>query len=226
VFFNRSAYNKPIKTAIFLGGMEYEAWTKAIRSTSRLAPDAALPEPSAADYRDVVETKDDFILPEVVPGSGQFPGQAARARQGSVDYALADIVSGARAPGFLRDPRRALAVLNLSLALQTLVALERAGLGPSTEVCTEGGFRRNAGYNAILAAALAGRSGGAYLTDIAEATAFGAAMTAAAALAGKKPDELGGLFEIEYKKVLPMEGLGGLDAYRSAWAGAMATQAR
>ncbi|HWP68663.1 MAG TPA: FGGY family carbohydrate kinase, partial [Rectinemataceae bacterium] len=27
VFFNRSAYNKPVKTAIFLGGKEYEVWT-------------------------------------------------------------------------------------------------------------------------------------------------------------------------------------------------------
>jgi L-fuculokinase len=224
VFFNRSAYNKPVKTAIFLGGMEYEAWTKVIRSTSGLAPDAALPEPSAADYRAIVDARDEFVFPEVVPGSGQFPGQVARARKGGADYALVDIESGARVPCFLREPGRALAALNLSLALQTLVALERAGLGSGTEVCTEGGFRRNTGYNAVLASALAGRSGGAYLTDIAEATAFGAAMTAAAALAGKKPDELGGLFEIEYKKVLPMEGLAGLDAYRSAWAGAMAAQ--
>jgi sugar (pentulose or hexulose) kinase len=221
VFFNRSAYNKPIKTAIFLGGMEYEAWTGAIAKVAGIAP-AGLPEPSAADYRAVVEARSEFILPEVVPGTGQFPGQAARARQGGSDYALGDIDSLSRVPGFLRDPARALATLNLSLALQTLVALERAGLGPSTSVFTEGGFRKNAGYNALLASALEGRSGGAYLTDIAEATAFGAAMTAAAALRGEEPGGLGGLFEIDYKRVLPMEGIGsGLEAYRSAWTAAM-----
>jgi sugar (pentulose or hexulose) kinase len=125
-------------------------------------------------------------------------------------------------PALVKDPRAALAALNLSLAMQTLVALERAGLGPATSVFTEGGFRRNSGYNAILAAALGeGRSGSSYLTDIAEATAFGAAMTAAAALGGTNPDSLGGLFEIDYKRVIPMEGAGDLGAYRSAWLGTM-----
>jgi sugar (pentulose or hexulose) kinase len=222
VFFNRSAYNKPVKTAIFLGGMEYEAWTKAIRGACGIAASEPIPEPSEADYRAAVASRSDFILPEVVPGSGQFPGQAARASRGGSYYALGDIVSGARVPAFLREPRKALAALNLSLAMQTLVALERAGLGPRTEVFTEGGFRRNSGYNAVLAAALGGgRSGGAYLTDIAEATAFGAAMTAAAALGGTEPGALDSLFEIDYKRVLPMEGLEALDAYRSAWVGAM-----
>jgi len=222
VFFNRSAYNKPVKTAIFLGGMEYEAWTGAIRSASGFPDGAPLPEPSTADYRAIVDARTAFILPEVVPGSGQFPGQIARLVQGGSSRSLADIRSGVCAPALIQSPKAALAALNLSLAMQTLVALERAGLRPATSVFTEGGFRRNSGYNSILAAALGeGRSGGAYLTDIAEATAFGAAMTAVAALGGTTPDALGGLFEIDYKRVLPMEGLGDLNAYRSAWLEAM-----
>jgi L-fuculokinase len=218
VFFNRSAYNKPVKTAIFLGGMEYEAWTKAIRSASGLAEGARLSEPEAADYRALVEARDAFVLPEVVPGSGQFPGQVARLVQGGVAYTLADITLGSRLPALMKDPRKALAALNLSLALQTLVALERAGLGPATSVFTEGGFRKNSGYNAILAAALGER---AYLTDIAEATALGAAMTAVAALGGTTPDKLGHLFEVDYKRVGPMNGLGDLSAYSAAWVAAM-----
>jgi len=217
VFFNRSAYNRPVKTAIFLGGMEYEAWTKAIAGACGLAPGDKLPEPADSDYRALVESRSEFILPELVPGSGQFPGQVARASQGGRAYALSDIVSGDRAPAFLRDPRAAVAALNVSLALQTLVALERSGLGASTSVYTEGGFRRNAGYNAVLSAALLGRSAGAFLTDISEATALGAAMTAAAALGGGSPDGLGDLFDIEYKRVPPMAGLEGLGAYRAAW---------
>jgi sugar (pentulose or hexulose) kinase len=118
----------------------------------------------------------------------------------------------------MHDPKRALAALNLSLAIQTIVALERAGLCAKTEVFTEGGFRRNSGYNAILASALGGR---AYLTDISEATAFGAAMTAASALGGTTPDTLGGLFEVDYKRVEPMDGLGNLTNYRSSWLAAM-----
>jgi sugar (pentulose or hexulose) kinase len=213
VFFNRSAYNKPVKTAIFLGGMEYEAWTRAI--AAQAGSDAGSVEPAPEDYREVVGSASVFILPELVPGSGQFPGSLPRAVQDGKEYALADIEAGRGVPAFLRNRRKAVAALNLSLAIQTLVALERAGIGPRTEVFTEGGFRRNAGYNAVLAAALGG--GRAYLTDISEATAFGAAMTAAAALEGTTPDSLGGRFDIDYKSVRPMTGLESFEKYRAAW---------
>jgi sugar (pentulose or hexulose) kinase len=214
VFFNRSAYNKPVKTAIFLGGMEYEAWTRAIGSCCGLEAGERLGEPEASDYRAVIRDASEFILPELVPGSGQFPGSMPRAVQGGREYALVDVESGRSVPGFFKDEKKALAALNLSLAFQTIVALERAGLGKGTDVFTEGGFRRNAGYNAILAAALGGR---AYLTDISEATAFGAAMTAQAALEGIEPGALGDRFDIDYKQVRPMEGLGDLEGYRAAW---------
>jgi L-fuculokinase len=214
VFFNRSAYNKPVKTAIFLGGMEFGAWTGAFRRALGLAEGAELPEPSAADYRRVVEGRDLFVLPELVPGSGQFPGSIARARSAGADYALADIQSGAAVPAFLRDPAASIAALNLSLALQTRVAAERAGAGGGSDLITEGGFRRNPGYNGLLATALRGR---AYLTDIAEATSLGAAMTAVAALEGTAPDELAGRLDVAYARAAPIEGLGGLGAYGAAW---------
>jgi L-fuculokinase len=154
-----------------------------------------------------------------VPGSGQFPGSLSRAVQDGSDYALGDIEAKRSVPPFMKDARRSLAALNISLAIQTLVALDRAGLKPGTEVFTEGGFRKNGGYNAVLASALGdGASAGrAYLTDISEATALGAAMTAAAAVEGTNPDALGDRFEIEYKKVRPLEALGDFAGYRAAW---------
>jgi L-fuculokinase len=214
VFFNRSAYNKPVKTAIFLGGMEFGAWADAIRASRGLAEGEPLPEPSPADYRAVVDGRDLFILPELVPGSGQFPGSVARARSGGVDYALADIGAGAALPASLRDPVASVAALKLSLAIQTLVALERAGAAAGTDVITEGGFRKNAGYNALLATALGGR---AYLTDIPEATSLGAAMTAVAALEGAAPDELADRLDVSYARPAPIEGLDGFDGYRATW---------
>lgn len=214
VFFNRSAYNKPVKTAIFLGGMEFGAWASVIRRARGLAEGAELPEPAPAEYRAVVEGRDLFVLPELVPGSGQFPGSVARARSGGVDYALADIESGAAAPTFLRDTGASVAALKLSLAIQTLVALERAGADGGTDVITEGGFRKNAGYNALLAAALKGR---AYLTDIPEATSLGAAMTGVAALEGVKPDALADRLDVGYARPAAMGGLEGFGEYRAAW---------
>lgn len=211
VFFNRSAFNKPVKTAIFLGGMEYETW-------SGLAAGGEA-EPREDDYRAVLDARDEFILPEVVAGSGQFPGSRPRAIEQGSEYALADIQTGRARPGFLGDRRRAFAVLNLSLVMQTLVALERTGLATGTDVFIEGGFRKNTDYHGILAAALPRNR--VYLTDIAEATSFGAAMTALAALDGlsdaAQAVSLSARFEIEYKAVTAMDGLEGFDAYRKAW---------
>lgn len=214
VFFNRSAYNKPVKTAIFLGGMEYGAWSSVILRRMVAPGPSELPEPSPDDYRAVIESRDLFVLPELVPGSGQFPGSTARVRFCGDEYALADIESGHISPSILRDTGRMTAALKISLALQTLVAFERSGAGERTELVTEGGFRKNAGYNSILASLVGGR---ARLTDIAEATSLGAAMTAVAALEGVSPHVLADRFTVGYIKPEPIPGLRGLEEYKAEW---------
>ncbi len=219
VFFNRSAYLDPVKTAIFLGGMEYDTWTGLLaKVTGKRCAD-----PGDAAYRPLFEASDCFILPEVVPGSGQFPGSKARAVENGKTYLLQDMESGGPVPDFFRHPEKAMSVLDASLAIQTLVALERAGLRRGMEVYTEGGFRKNADYNALLATALP--EGSVFLTDLAEATSFGAAMCGVAALEKSEPGALSGRFEIEYRKVKPMAGAGGgagvgggaFAAYREKW---------
>ncbi|HWR10834.1 MAG TPA: FGGY family carbohydrate kinase [Rectinemataceae bacterium] len=239
VFFNRSAYNKPVKTAIFLGGKEYEVWTGVFRAQEKRvlekraaaepsAPDAAssaieagAPEASGAAarnasvYADIVSECSSFILPEIVPGSGQFPGSIPQAVEGGIRYGLSDIEAGRAKPAFLADPAKAKAVLNLSIALQTIVALERAGLADRQKIFTEGGFRNNAEYNAVLAAALPENP--LFLTDMSEATSFGTALTGLAALEGKSPSDLAGLFSIAQIPAQPMRGLGGFEAYKKEW---------
>jgi sugar (pentulose or hexulose) kinase len=213
VFFNRSAYLGPVKTAIFLGGREHEAWSALIaRACSGRCGD---PGPEA--YPPIIAAKDSFILPEIVPGSGQFPGSLPRAVERGRVYGYEDMVAGAAVPDFMRDGGKAMALLDLSLVIQTIVALERTGLEPGMDIFTEGGFRKNDDYNSLLAAALPGNS--LYLTDIDEATAFGAAMTAVAALEGRDPASLGGRFDVDYRGVSPMRGLGDFEAYGAAWRG-------
>ncbi|MCE1197236.1 carbohydrate kinase, partial [bacterium] len=214
VFFNRSAYNKPVKTAIFLGGKEYEVWTGLFGAKSGAAP-AAAAAPSPALYARILADRSAFILPEIVPGSGQFPGSIPQAVEGGRRYRLADIEAGRARPAFMDDPAMAEAVLNLSLALQTMVALERAGLAPGQTIFTEGGFRNNRDYNAILAAALPANP--VHLTDMSEATSFGAALTGLAALEGTTPSALGGLFSIARIPAEPMPGLADFAAYREKW---------
>ena len=210
VFFNRSAYLDPVKTAIFLGGMEYDAWTGLIAKVAGKAASG-----TASVYRTLFKDADCYILPEVVPGSGQFPGSKARAVENGKTYLFKDMESGGPIPDFLRQPEKALAVLDASLAIQTLVALSRAGLGAGMEVYTEGGFRKNADYNALLAAALP--EGSVYLTDLAEATSFGAAMCGVAALEKGEPGAFGGRFDIEYRLVKAMPEATDFAAYRERW---------
>ena len=211
VFFNRSAYLEPVKTAIFLGGREYELWSALIGKVSGAKP----ADPGPAAYPSVFRNLDAFILPEVVPGSGQFPGSRARAVEHGKTYLFEDIESGRAVPAFMKDPVRAMAVLNASLVIQTLVALGRAGLAAGSEVFTEGGFRKNSDYNSLLASALPGNP--VRLTDIAEATSFGAAMTAVAALEGCEPDALRDRFEVSYTDVAAMPGAECFASYREAW---------
>jgi len=218
VFFNRSAWNSPIKTAIFLGGKEYETWINLIAALQNTAP-ARLPQPSKADYARVLAERAHFILPEIVPGSGQFPGSAARAIERGTSYPLAGIEAGTALPGFLRDPTTAQAVLNISIVLQTEVALIRTGLAEGTEILTEGGFRNNGDYNSLLASAFPGNP--VYLTDLKEATSFGAAMTALAALRGIDPIELSPYIHVEKTAVAPMLETSALASYRDAWRAAI-----
>ncbi len=211
VFFNRSAYNKPVKTAIFLGGKEYEVWTGLFRAQENRVQENR----DASLYAGIVDECSSFILPEIVPGSGQFPGSIPQAVESGIRYRLPDIEAGRAKPAFLADPVKAEAVLNLSLALQTIVALERAGLAPGQKIFTEGGFRNNAEYNAILAAALPENP--LFLTDMSEATSFGTALTGLAALEGKSPSDLAGLFSIARIPAPPMRNLGGFEAYKKEW---------
>lgn len=221
VFFNRSAYNKPVKTAIFLGGKEYEVWTGLFRAeaapgaTALASRPPASAAPTPALYARILAERSAFILPEIVPGSGQFPGSIPQAVEAGRRYRLADIEAGRARPVFMDDPASAEAVLNLSLALQTMVALERAGLSPGQTIFTEGGFRNNRDYNAILAAALPANP--VYLTDMSEATSFGAALTGLAALEKTTPSALGGLFSITRIPAEPMPGLDDFAAYRERW---------
>ncbi len=212
VFFNRSAYNKPVKTAIFLGGKEYETWSGLYKTIANRAQPIS---PNAELYAKIVRDASAFILPEIVPGSGQFPGSKPQAVENGIRHSLADIESGISRPAFFADPAEAEAILNLSLVLQTIVALERAGLAEGQKIFTEGGFRNNADYNAILAAALPANA--IYLTDMSEATSFGAALTGLAALEGKNPSDLAGLFSIGQVQARPMPGLIGLDDYKKEW---------
>lgn len=207
VFYNLSVFGTPVKTSILLGGLEYESYSEllaAMHGTKEQPPfDASL-------YNDVLSRAEEFVLPSVVQGTGQFPHSEPRVIDRGTEYPFEQIKSGESVPPLFEDHARAFAVLNVSLAIQSRIALERVGTAADGTIYIEGGFRNNTDYVSLLAALFPYAS--LARTDMQEATAFGAALLGKAAYDGCRLESLGSLFAIHTEPVeRPM--LEGLDRY-------------
>jgi sugar (pentulose or hexulose) kinase len=212
VFFNISAFGTPVKTAIFLGGQEFETWSKILMDIHKRED---FPAWNEALYRQIMQEQKLFLLPELTAGSGQFPRSRSRIVEDGKEYFFDDIAGEQKVlPPSFGDYEKSFAALRISLVMQTLTALERTGLEEGSEVFTEGGFRKDMPYNTLLSSALPRHK--VYLTSIAEATALGAAMTAKMALAGRGLEELSEDFEIDYREV-EKKDIAELFRYRKVW---------
>ncbi len=207
VFYNMNAFFRPIKTAIFLGGMEYEYYMNLFR---KIHGDMEFASFNRDLYQKVISDGDKFILPSVTKGIGQFPDSSPRIVDGEKIHALEDVEKGKAIPEFFHDFKTACAVLNLSMAAQTKVAFDRADMTPGLQVFTEGGFTKNEGYNALMASFYPDSS--FYLTNLKEATAYGAAMTGKAAMEQIPLNDMKDLIHIEKRRV-PPAGLEGIERY-------------
>ncbi len=207
VFYFLDAFNNPVKTSIFMGGQEFDTYTEIIRTHSS-GEDFPGYDPEL--YAKIVAERKLFILPSVVKGTGIFPDAVPRIIEDGREFTLEDIKAGHILPDFMKDYRTAHAVIRISLAIQTSVALRMAGFGGRGSIFTEGGFRRNEGYNKLLASLFPHST--VSLTRLEEATAFGAAILGKAALDGTGPAETRDCFEIERIEV-PGDRIDGLERY-------------
>ncbi len=211
VFFNLSALRKPVKTSIFVGGLELDTYVSLYKKINNTED---FPSFSFETVNAMLQEMDTFVIPELLPNSGQFAGSKPGIWEKGKFYPIEDIQSGKAIPQVMKKEQRFFAALDLSLAFQTEVALKRAGLQAGTSVFTEGGFRQNKLYNALLATILHGNP--VYLTSMKEATAVGAAMTAGMALTGKNLEEYASSVDIEYVPV-DMAPIQKIDAYKRKW---------
>jgi L-fuculokinase len=211
VFINLSVRNSPVKTAVFMGGLEFETWFTLLQ---RINQRDDYPEFSEERTQAIIDKASDFILPGVVQGAGQYPDSIARVVSRGESFLLDDIVSGSRIPELFHRYEEAFTVLLISLALHTVVAFERVGLGEHMPVYTEGGFRQNRGYNKILAALL--KNNECFTTGIDEATSFGAALLSWAAVSKKPLQELSHLSVFSKRRVEPAS-LSGLERYSESF---------
>jgi hypothetical protein len=113
-------------------------------------------------------------------------------------------------PDFFRIMRRHWLCSIFHLAVQTKVSFDRVGMLPGMQVFTEGGFAKNDAYNRLMTAFFPGSS--FYLTNLKQATAFGAAMCGKAAMDQIDIKSLRHAVELEKKPVNPTK-IHGLDGY-------------
>ena len=207
VFYNLNAFWKPIKTAIFLGGMEFEYYAELLQ---KIHGRKDFPRFNEAIVQKIVDESNIFILPSVAKGIGQFPDSEARVIEGDHVFSLADIQTRESIPDFFQDYEAALAVLNLSLAIQTKVSFDRADITKGMDVFTEGGFSKNDSYNTLMTSFYPDSN--FYLTDLKQASAFGAAITGKAAFEQLDIKSLGSFISIDQKSV-PSNNLKGIQKY-------------
>ena len=103
---------------------------------------------------------------------------------------------------------------NLSLAIQTRIALQRVDLEPGTPIFIEGGFRQNENYTRLLGALLPDNP--IFLTALEEATSFGAALIAKAMMDRVSVDSLKNFVVLD-KQAVPPASLEGLENYVEAF---------
>ena len=202
VFYNMDIFKDPVKTSIFMGGLEFETYMKILNEKF---PSKELPDFDPQVYQSVLEKCTEFILPSVTKGTGIFPKSPPRAVDGDEVVPLEDLQSGKTFPSFMEDFDRSCAVLILSLVIQTAKAFEYAGIEEGDNIFVEGGFRHNQPYLRLLTAMYP--KSRVCTTDIKEATALGSAICGLALLEGKKPNELTTAVEIGAKEIQPVTGI-------------------
>ncbi|MCG8454352.1 MAG: carbohydrate kinase [Spirochaetales bacterium] len=198
VYFNLSFQEKPVKTSILMGGLEYETYSQLLMEHHQ-RQDWPLGLPST--YARIIEQQKSFILPTVVPGTGQFPDSMPRVVDSEKEYSLESLQTHRQWPQCFDDYEEGFALANLSLAIQTSIALQRVGLQPGTEVFIEGGFRQNPHYGALLGALLPENP--LYLTALEEATSFGAALCGKSLVENVPVESLGEWVSLDKQPVQP-----------------------
>ena len=207
VLYNMSPFWKPIKTAIFLGGMEFEFYSELLK---KIHSRSDFPLFNSDVFQKIINENSKFILPSVTMGIGQFPDSKPRVIENGKVFTLEDIESGISIPAFFNNYEEALAVLNLSLAIQTKVSFDRADMTKGLKVFTEGGFSKNDSYNTLMTSFYPDSE--FFLTGLKEASAFGAAITAKAAYEKSEIKSFGPLISID-KKAVPSNTLTGIEEY-------------
>jgi sugar (pentulose or hexulose) kinase len=196
VFYNIDAFQNPVKTSIFKGGTEFETYRNLLIDISGVSSDP----PFDLDlYSTIIKEKKLFILPSVDKGLGIFPFAEPGTVENGLKTDLKTLLSGEQTPKFFKHYQTGFAVLNISLAIQTYHAIKMTGFDGKGTVFIEGGFRRNTPYLKLLGALFPKAT--ISLTKMEEATAFGSAILAKAALERVQPERTAEYIDIQVTNI-------------------------
>lgn len=210
IFYNISANEQLIKTAIFMGGLEFETY---IRILHKLHDRKDYLKEETELIQEIVSQNKHFILPGVVKGAGQFPNSDPRVIDNGLEFSLKEVAEGNVIPPFFNNYKKAFLVLVLSLAMQTKVSIDRINPPAGSPIYIEGGFRHNINYVKLIASLYPGSP--VYLTSINEATSYGAALLGKAAYENRELRELKEFVNINPEQVLPVEITGFKEYFRT-----------
>ncbi len=213
VFYNINAFSRPVKTAIFMGGLEFQHYINILK---KLDHKDRYPEFNSSLYEKIIRDRVLFILPSVSRGTGQFPDSEPRIIENEKNYSYDEVNEGKSVPGFFHDYETAYAVLILSLVIQTKVSLERADMSDGLPLFIEGGFSNNDSYTKLLASLYPASE--TFITSLNEATAFGAALLSKASVEDLHPSQLGNFIDLKKFRVAKTK-LSGFSEYISDYLG-------
>jgi len=207
VFYNISANRDLVKTAIFMGGLEFETYTDILK---KLHKRDDYPEFDLKLTEQILSESSNFILPGVVKGAGQFPDSDPRIVENDTIYKLTEVQENVTRPEFFKNYEKAYHILVLSLVLQTKISIERVNAPEGSPIYIEGGFRHNKSYIKLIASAFPNNP--VYITNISEATSFGAALLGKGAYEKKDNKDLKDFVKIDSRKIEPVS-IDGLERY-------------
>ncbi len=210
-FHNINIFGEPVKTSTFMGGGERVFYADLFKKLYGLK---GYPDFNQEIYDDIIGKCETFILPGYMEGTGPFPKSTSRIIHKGKVIDPKTLENPDDGPECFKDPEYAYAVLVLSLAIQSSIQLQNIGLKDNMSVYIEGGFRFNTGYHAALANLC--HNSKIVLSDLEEATAFGAALLAKSAKDKTDLKDLKTLFEIKTENI-PNYSIKGIDKYKKTF---------
>ncbi len=182
IFYNFDAFSQPVKTSVFMGGKEYEVYSRIIEGVHGRS---GMPDFSVDIYQQVLSECDYFFIPSVEVGVGILPNSIPAVHYKGSAYPLTEVQKPEIAKVIFADYELAFAALNCSLAAQSKIAIDYTNSNATTQLYIEGGFRNNPAYCQLIADLYPEAE--IYTTNLEQATAIGAGIIAKAALENSDP---------------------------------------